>query len=132
MDDLIYHSLTILNGINVLRGHSLELGLPYFFSWLFFNKFQIVVIGVIQWLSYFQPSLHFKGWMIFLIIPAFYGVYSLIKSPNIKVVYLLITLVVSALPGGLFYPERLPIFVFLGLLFWIILAIYGILKVIKK
>lgn len=132
MDNLIYHSLTILNGINVLRGASLDAGVPHILSWLLFNKVSIIIVGVVQWLSYFQPNLYFKGVFAPLIIPGVYGLYKIVKSSSYKLTIFLVIFMLIAIPGGLFYPMRLSFFIWVGWLFWGSLTIYGISKAIKK
>lgn len=132
MDNTIFTSLTVINGINVLRGAALDSGTPYFISWLFFNKSLAILVGVIHWISYFQPSLYFKSWSLVLIFPAMFGLYKLFLRNNQRVFILLGMIIILALPGGYFYPQRIQGFLLLGWAFWGIIIFYGIYKFFKK
>ena len=128
----IFTSLTVINGINTIRGYGEAAGMPYLLNWLLTNKIQIVVVGTIQWLSYFQPSLYFNGWTVLLILPAIYGFFRIVTNKDRRLQRVLVLLLLLALPGSLYYPDRVWTVSLVGWLFMGILTCYGIAKFTKR
>lgn len=130
--------VSINNGINRLRGQSIESGWPPVLGRLLINKLHFFPIGALHWLSNIQPAVFFSqfsedGNLGFVgmgafpkiaIIPALLGFVFLVRERKDK---LLLLPVIITLPAALIYPQLCPQVVILTLPFIAYILTFGIL-----
>lgn len=115
----IVDNLTIENGINRLRGQSIESGWSSLLSRFLFSKLHLIWVGLLHWLSYFSLSTYFGefdmngklgfaslgGFSKYLIIPFLAGIFYLIKTGNFKERWFIVYLLALTFPAFFSYPN---------------------------
>lgn len=142
----IFSDITIVNGINALRGQGIQSDWPGLVEKLLFNKLHFFSIGTLHWLSHFlNPALYFGqfdgsgrlsfsylgAWTKVLILPAILGVFSIIKKGDRKSKLFLLLPLVLTYPSALIYPNYTLDLVVLALPFMAVIIAFGCLQIIQ-
>lgn len=142
----IFSDVTIINGINALRGQGIQSGWPGLAEKLLFNKLHFLTTGILHWLShFFNPALYFGqldgsgkmsfsylgAWTKVLIIPAIYGIFSIVKKGDRKSKLLLLLPLILTFPSAFIYPNYTLELVVLVLPFMAIIIALGCLQIIQ-
>lgn len=132
----LFSDITIINGINKIRGQGRESGLPPILGQILVNKSYFLAAGSLHWLSNIQPAvffskfdkdgnLGFAGLGAFskaAIIPAILGIVFLIREKKSKI---LIYPLLLTWPAALIYPKFSPELIVLTLPFVSFLIAFG-------
>jgi hypothetical protein len=138
----LFQSMTIGNGINALRGESLELGWPLIVGKILFNKFWYPIAGVGFWLSSISPATYFGQFDItglfsysrigafgkILIIPAFLGLIAILSGKKPVDKRILIYIPLLTFPLRLTFPDINREIVALTIPFMAIVIAYGLIE----
>lgn len=138
--------ITIKNGVNRLRGQGIESGWPAITGKIFFNKLTMFPVGFLHWFSNISPNVYFGqldlsgkfsflglgAWAKFLIFPAAYGLYILIKGQQKKLKLILLYIPILTFPALFVYPNFSPELVILTLPFTSFVIAFGLLQMRKK
>jgi len=138
----LFSDMTITNGINKIRGQSIESGLPRPLGQVLANKSHFVFVGLLNWLSNLQPAIFFSqfdknGNLGFInmgafpkvtIIPAILGIVFLIRTGRSKI---LLYLLLITFPSFFIYPGFSPGVVIPALPFIAFLIAFGFVNLKK-
>lgn len=142
----IFSDITIINGINALRGQGIQSDWPGLVEKLLFNKLHFLTIGILHWLSHFlNPALYFGqfdgsgkmsysylgAWTKVLIIPAILGVFSIVKKGDRKSKLFLLLPLILTFPSALIYPNYTLDLAVLALPFMAIVIALGCLQIFQ-
>lgn len=142
----IFSDVTIINGVNALRGQGIQSDWPGLVEKLLFNKLHFLSIGVLHWLSHFlNPALYFGqfdgsgrlsfsylgAWTKVLIIPAIFGGFSIVKKGDRKSKLLLLLPLILTCPSALIYPNYTLELIVLVVPFMAIIIALGCLQIIQ-
>lgn len=139
-DLTIISDVSLINGINALRGQSQDASLPGFVGALIFNKIWVIILGVTHYLQYLHPGIIFGNLEKYLpgynflyqgefskvlILPFTLGLIQLIRTwPKFK--YFTIVLVILLLPVAFSYPSVKLNYLLLTLPFWAVVIGLGL------
>lgn len=115
----IFSNSTIKNGIDTLRGQGMKEGWPDIVSRLLFNKSHFLFVGLLHWLSHFNPTIYFGqfdpngkmgysylgGWVKFLLIPFILGLVTIFKKGDRKLKLILVLFLIFTYPTFFIYPK---------------------------
>lgn len=142
----IFSDVTIINGINALRGQGIQSDWPGLVEKLLFNKLHFLSIGVLHWLSHFlNPALYFGqldgsgkmsfsylgAWVKILLIPFALGLYEIVRQGNKKSKLLLVLFLILTYPSAFIYPNYSLELVVLTLPFMALIISSGLIKIIQ-
>ncbi len=141
----LFSDITIKNGIDKLRGQGLESGWPKFIDIFLFNKSHFLSIGLLHWLSYFNPAIYFGqldasgkisysflgAWTKVLIIPFTLGIFLLIRL-NAQKILLLGYFLILTFPAIFIYPHQNLELIVLTLPFMAVVSAFGLLSLNRK
>lgn len=142
----IFSDITIRNGINTLRGQVIQSGWPGLIEKLLFNKLHYLTVGLLHWFSHFlNPALYFGqfdetgklnfsylgAWTKILIIPAAWGLFSIIRSIDRKTKLLMFLPAILTYPATFIYPKFSLELIALALPFIAIIITVGVTRIIQ-
>lgn len=139
---ILLTDITIQNGVNRLRGQGIESGWPAISGKVFFNKLTIFPVGFLHWLSNISPNVYFGqldssgkfsflglgAWAKFLIFPAMYGLYILVREQQKKLIVILPYIPILTFPALFIYPDFSPELVVLTLPLMAFVIAFGLLQ----
>lgn len=142
----LFTDQSVLTSINRLRGQGIESGWPGIMEKILFNKFQTIIIGMLNYLGHYSPGIWFgwfdiKGIYSFvltglvskvLVIPFLFGLYLLIKRDLKKLLILFLYFVFFSVPAVFQYPNISHSYLILTVIVFIFISTFGLFSLSNR